>query len=118
MMAISPRTVKPQSLKAAPVAKVIDLSHHNTIPADLMEAKNAGIIGCIHKLTEGSSYVDDKCQARYYLAQQAGMLWGIYHFMRSGDMKAQANFFWNKANQLNVVDDDTVLVADHEDEKV
>src|SRR5262245_50005936 len=101
-----------------PTPKVIDLSHHNSIPKDLIETKNAGIIGCIHKLTEGSSHVDSKVQARHYLAQQAGMAWGIYHFMRPGNMSAQANFFINKALELGLLDDNTCIVADHEDEGV
>src|SRR5215471_8232194 len=98
-----------------PTAKVIDLSHHNSIPNDLTHAASAGIIGCIHKLTEGKSYVDDKVQARFYLANEAGLAWGLYHFLRPGDMKQQANFFWGTAVELNVIDDQTLLAADHED---
>src|SRR5262245_10029389 len=101
-----------------PTPRVIDLSHHNSIPQDLMQAKAAGIVGCIHKLTEGSGYVDDKAQARYYLANQAEMAWGLYHFMRPGDMEQQANFFWETAIALGVVDDNTMLAADHEDDRV
>jgi lysozyme len=101
-----------------PTPRVIDLSHHNSIPKDLLEAKEAGIIGCIHKLTEGSSHVDDKVQARHYLATQAGMAWGLYHFLRPGDMDQQAMFFLDKAHELGVIDPNTVLVADHEDQSV
>lgn len=98
--------------------RVIDLSHYQAIPKDLFETAAAGIVGVIHKLTEGSSYVDEKVQARYYLAKQAGLVWGCYHFMRPGDMEAQAEFFWNQGNALGVIDDDTALAADHEDEDV
>lgn len=98
--------------------RVIDLSHHNTVPKDFIAAKNDGIVGVIHKLTEGSSYVDDKVAARYYLAKQAGLAWGLYHFMRPGDMKKQAEFFIKKAYELEVIDEQTVLVADHEDASV
>ena len=101
-----------------PVPRVIDLSHHNVIPCDLMEAARGGVIGCIHKLTEGSSYVDDKVQARYFFTKEAGMLWGIYHFLRPGDMDQQARFFVDTAMALGVFDDDTCVVADHEDQSV
>lgn len=99
----------------APYPRVIDVSHHQTIPGDLKATKAAGIIGLIHKLTEGSSYVDDKVQARYFLAKEAGLAWGIYHFMRPGDMAQQAQFFLDQAQILGVIDNDTMLVADHED---
>lgn len=98
-----------------PTPKVIDLSHHNSIPRDLIAAKQSGIIGCIHKCTEGKSYDDDKVASRYYLATQAGMVWGLYHFLRPGDMQQQAKFFIDRATALNVIDDNTLLAADHED---
>jgi lysozyme len=102
-----------------PVPRVIDISHHQTIPDDFEETKAAGVIAVIHKLTEGSSYVDDKVQARYYLAKEAGLAWGIYHFLRpSGDMRSQADFFISTARSLSVADDDTCYVADHEDQGV
>ena len=42
----------------------IDLSHHNVIPQSLKPAKQSGIVGVIHKATEGTSYVDDGDIAR------------------------------------------------------
>lgn len=101
-----------------PTARVIDLSHHNTIPSDLKAAKAAGIVGVIHKLTEGATYIDSKVQARYALAKDAGMAWGLYHFMRPGNMQTQARFFLDTANRLGVIDGETLLVADHEDAAV
>lgn len=102
-----------------PTPRFIDLSHHNVVPQDFHETQKAGIIAVVHKLTEGSSYTDSKVQARYYLAQEAGLAWGVYHFLRpSGDMKLQAEFFWNTGNALGVIDDDTMLCADHEDQDV
>ena len=101
-----------------PTPRVIDLSHHNSIPNDLMAAKRAGIIGCIHKLTEGLSYIDDKVGARYYLAKQAGMAWGVYHFLRPGNPSEQAAFFLGQGLDYGVIDNETVLVADHEDQGV
>ena len=102
----------------SPIPKVIDLSHHNTIPGDLMTTAAAGIVGVIHKLTEGATYVDNKVQARRYLADDAGLAWGVYHFLRPGNVKQQAKFFLDTGYALGVIDDHTALVADHEDEKV
>lgn len=101
-----------------PTPRVIDLSHHNTIPQDLKAAKASGIVACIHKLTEGTTFRDSKVDARYALARDAGLAWGLYHFMRVGEVQKQAQFFVNTAIQLGVMDDDTCLVADHEDAAV
>jgi len=98
-----------------PTTRVIDLSHHNTIPESLQAAKDAGVWGIIHKLTEGTSFTDDKVQGRYFLAGQAGMLWGLYHFIRPGRIEEQAQFFVDQANALEVADDDTLYVLDYED---
>lgn len=98
-----------------PRAVVIDLSHHNTIPESLQAAADAGIMGVIHKATEGTSYIDSKVQARYRLAKDAGMLWGIYHFLRPGSMDLQAANFVDQARALGVLDADTLVAADHED---
>lgn len=103
---------------ASPYPRVIDVSHHQTIPGDLKELKASGVIGLIHKMTEGASYTDDKVAARYYLAKEAGLAWGIYHFMRPGNMAQQAQFFLDQARQLGVIDEQTMLVADHEDAEV
>ena len=101
-----------------PTARVIDLSHHNAIPQSLVPARQAGIIGCIHKCTEGSTHADSKVEARHYLAMQAGMAWGLYHFLRPGSMGAQAEWFVSTANRLGVIDERTLLCADHEDDNV
>lgn len=97
-----------------PTPRVIDISHHQTIPKDFTKAKEAGIVAVIHKLSEGSSYVDPKASARLYLAQEAGLKFGWYHFLRPGNMQQQAEFFVQKAMDLGL-DNDMVLVADHED---
>lgn len=71
----------------------IDLSHHNVIPDSLRPAAEAGILGVIHKATEGTSFVDDKMSARHHLASDAGLLWGLYHFVRPGEIEEQARHF-------------------------
>jgi lysozyme len=84
----------------------------------LQPAKDAGILGVIHKLTEGSTVVDPKVKARYGLAKDAGMLFGLYHFLRPGDIEKQAAFFLMKAGELGVLDDDTLIACDFEVEGI
>jgi lysozyme len=98
-----------------PTPLVIDLSHHNVIPESLEPAKAAGIVGLIHKMSEGTGYTDDKVQARYTLALRAGMAWGLYHFIRPGRIIAQADFFLAQAEALGVLDRSTLLALDWED---
>jgi lysozyme len=95
-----------------PTPVVIDLSHHNTIPQSLLDTAAAGIVGVIHKATEGTGFVDSKVKARNSLAREAGMLWGVYHFLRpGGSMLQQVNHFLSNSPQ----DQNTLFVADHED---
>lgn len=94
----------------------IDLSHHNTIPESLRPARKSGIRGVIHKATEGSSFVDDKLEARRHLALEARMLWGVYHFIRPGSVTDQAEFF--VSTSMPVSDRRTLYALDWEDSAV
>ena len=88
---------------------VIDISHHNANP-DFQQAKAAGILGVIHKATQGLSYKDPMYITNREKALDAGLLWGAYHFGDGSDGTAQADFF------LSVVSPgpDTLLVLDFE----
>src|SRR3954468_16144682 len=98
---------------------VIDISHWQTVDPGFEPAKKEGIVGVIHKLTEGSSYVDPTVEARAFLAREADLLFGVYHFVRPGDMKKQAEFFVKTADKLNLDEDGELLYAlDHEDPSV
>jgi lysozyme len=101
-----------------PTPKVIDLSHHNVVPESLVPAAQSGILGVIHKLSEGTSHVDSKVDSRHWLANDAGMLWGLYHFIRPGDPRAQAEFFVRTAQEMQVCDDNTLWALDWEDKGV
>jgi len=79
-----------------------------------MGAKDAGIIGVIHKMTEGMGGVDDKCDNRKFMADQAGLKWGLYHFMRPGDEVAQADHFIMEATKAGVLTPTTLLACDFE----
>lgn len=88
---------------------VIDLSHHNG-GLNLSAAKNAGVVGIIHKATQGWKYVDPLYQANRDGALAAGLLWGAYHFGVGADGVVQADFFLSRVKP----DGNTLLVLDFE----
>lgn len=96
--------------------KVIDLSHHNTVPGDFAEFKSQGILGVIHKATEGLVFTDPKLKARHWLTRQAGLAWGVYHFLRPGDISSQIAFFLTQTNFYR--DSQTLIAIDYEDAAV
>ena len=71
---------------------VIDLSHHNTVNSG-ESVWNTGIIGVIHKATEGSDYVDPTLFNRAKRALELGFCWSTYHFLRPGSMEQQMKFY-------------------------
>lgn len=77
---------------SAIINAVVDLSHHNSAP-DFAAAAGGGLIGVIHKATQGSSGGDPTYAARRPQAQAAGLLWGAYHFGTGSDGVAQAQHF-------------------------
>jgi GH25 family lysozyme M1 (1,4-beta-N-acetylmuramidase) len=97
-----------------PTPLVVDLYHGDQTP-DFTALYDAGILGVIHKASEGADFVDPAYSRRRHAAEDAGLLWGAYHFLRpGGDMAQQAAFFVAAA----APDADTLLVADHEDSGV
>ena|SRR5215471_174355 len=97
-----------------PSANLIDLSHWNVVET-LTQCPGAGIDGVIHKCTEGTGKIDDKCAARYYLAKEANLYWGLYHFVRPGSMEDQVDNFLSRAGGADVLDVNTLLALDWED---
>lgn len=89
---------------------VIDLSHHNPTP-DWAKIKAAGVLGVIHKATEGTGYADPDRKPRLAAAYRAGLLIATYHFMRPGALSAQMDFY------LKTIDaaQGERVVLDHED---
>jgi lysozyme len=88
---------------------VIDISHHNGT-VDLSNAQQAGVIGIIHKATQGSSYSDPRYQNDFLKAQALGLLWGAYHFGNGDDGISQADFFLKTVQPSK----NTILVLDFE----
>jgi len=58
---------------------IVDLSHWNQ-SVDFKLAKEDGILGVIHKATQGLQYVDPTYEERQKAAEEVNLLWGAYHF--------------------------------------
>jgi lysozyme len=71
---------------------IIDLSHFNVNP-NFAVAKSAGILGVIHKATQGTAFTDPAYTLHRDAALAAGLWWGAYHFGDGTDGIAQADFF-------------------------
>lgn len=59
---------------------VFDISHWNGQTLGFNAAKMAGMLGVIHKGTQGVGYVDPMLASNRAKARAAGLLTGIYHF--------------------------------------
>lgn len=91
---------------------VVDIYHGET-PIDFEELKANGIVGVIHKASEGTTHTDTAYANRKEICKDLGLLFGAYHFMRPGDMREEAKHFIRCAGK-----DVDIHVADHEDERV
>ena len=72
---------------------VIDISHHNGKSLEFDAAKADGIVGVIHKASQGTTSRDPMYTANRAQAEAAGLLWGAYHFGTGGDGAEQAVHF-------------------------
>jgi len=101
-----------------PSTKVITLSKDNKVPENLKAARNQGVIGMVHKTTSGIDGVDEKAEARVYLAKEAGMLIGLSHCItKDGSANEQVKHFIDTAKKLGL-EDNWLLAVEYEDEKV
>lgn len=78
--------------KVAGLDAVIDISHNVTV-SNFRQVRNAGILAVFHKTTEGGDWFDPSYSTRQSAAEQAGLLWGAYHYgtrQYSGARQAQA----------------------------
>jgi lysozyme len=94
---------------AEPLNVIVDISHHNVNP-NFKKAAAAGVVGVIHKATQGTNFKDPTYVTNRKKAQDAGLLWGAYHFGVGADGSDQADFFLNFVNPGT----DTLLVLDFE----
>ncbi|MFF1418346.1 glycoside hydrolase family 25 protein [Streptomyces sp. NPDC058280] len=71
----------------------------------------AGLDFVFVKATEGTSYINPRMTAQAQHARAAGLVVGFYHFLRPGDMKAQAAYFVEECASI----EGDPLFADWED---
>ena len=95
---------------AAPLNVVVDLSHHNVDPEFALARDTDGIVGVIHKATQGLSYADPTFGKRRAAVQAADLLWGAYHFGTGSDGVHQAEYFLRTVQPT----DATLLALDFE----
>ena len=93
-----------------PLNVVVDLSHHNGNVDLTTAATTGGIVGVIHKATQGLSFTDPLYATNQAKASTAGLLWGAYHFGTASDGVQQAEFFLKQVGPTA----DTLLVLDFE----
>lgn len=72
---------------------VIDISHHNGPSLDFAAAKLDGVVGVIHKASQGTDGRDPMYAINRKKATAAGLLWGAYHFATGADALQQASNF-------------------------
>lgn len=69
----------------------------------------------ITKATEGTSYVNPDCDRVYQDAKESGKAVGVYHFARTGDAIAQAEYF---VDNISGYIGEAILVLDYEADAV
>jgi len=89
---------------------VIDISHYQGTPSFRTVAA-AGLVGVIMKVTEGTGVTDPGFQSNRTAALAAGLLVGGYHFIRPGNIAAQASRF---VRSCLPYDDNFLFALDHE----
>ena len=92
------------------IPNVIDIYHGNIVN-DFAALKAAGILGVIHKATQGANYADPLYATRRKQATDAGLLWGAYTFNTGEDVPAQVNQFFSHAEPGT----STLMALDFED---
>jgi GH25 family lysozyme M1 (1,4-beta-N-acetylmuramidase) len=70
----------------------IDISHWQNYP-DFEEVAAAGVKGMIHKVSEGTSYIDPNRAENCSNALAAGLAVSTYFWIKPGDGAAQAEFY-------------------------
>ena len=76
---------------------VIDISHYNQVTS-FQQIQQDGIVGVVHKATEGINWTDPTYANRKPQALAAGLWWGAYHFGVNEDGAAQAQYYLSIVN--------------------
>ena len=89
------------------VPNVVDIYHGDNVTS-FVQARNAGVLGVIHKATTGATGRDDFYKTRRALAAAAGLLWGAYHWgtAAAADLQVENFLSWAEpdANTLVALD--------------
>jgi len=88
---------------------VIDIYHGDPVE-DFQAVKDFGIVGVIHKASEGAAIDDKLYPVRRKAFTDIGMKWGAYHFFHGGQPVLEADAFLSKAEP----DTDTLVALDWE----
>src|ERR1039458_842582 len=89
---------------------IIDLSHYQKIN-NLPLAIKSGVMGFIHKTTQGLTEVDPSFVAMRKAINAANSLFGCYHFGTGDDPVKQAEHFFNTITPLAKCE---IIVLDYE----
>jgi GH25 family lysozyme M1 (1,4-beta-N-acetylmuramidase) len=95
--------------------RLVDVSHHNTMPDWRRAVAEAGVAAIVHKATEGTGYdYADVFAARMPAIVASGAVPGGYHFLRSGDGAAQARYFYRLVSPFLDSPNGFLAQLDHE----
>jgi lysozyme len=105
-----------------PTRSMFDLSHNNPLPTSTYagdiplfgQAKGAGWVAMMHKLTQGQGFVDPVALGRIGAANTAGLLLGGYHYMDTTPVAGQVANFMHVAGLAKAISANFVLCLDFE----
>lgn len=96
--------------------KVVDISHYDNVEYSaghwlgFEKLYTAGYRGVINKVTQGRGMTDKSYARRRKPCQDAGLLWGAYHYLDGSAPRDQALHFLDEA----MIDNHTLMALDHE----
>lgn len=98
---VGPAIIQPEEVPTmGDAVRCIDISHWQGSP-DFERVRAAGVIACIMKATEGTSYADPNRARNYINATRAGIKCCTYHWLSPGrDVKAQMDHFIGTINPV------------------
>ncbi|KYK50077.1 hypothetical protein A1D31_22460 [Bradyrhizobium liaoningense] len=90
----------------------IDISHHQGYP-DFDEVAAAGVLGIIHKVSEGTSFIDSARAENCAAAKAAGLQVSTYHWLSPGSNPTQQMEFY--LSLLDPVEGERVVIDYEQD---
>lgn len=91
--------------------KIVDISHYDNVhPGGFAALKEGGYLGVINKASQGTGMTDKTFALRRQAAQDAGLLYGAYHYLTKESVVDQVKHFLDVAKPDGQLD----LAVDHE----